>query len=162
MIQKQKMSTCLWFDNEAEEAANFYVSAFKNSKILKVVKYNVDTPSNKPIGSVMTVEFEIEGMNFLALNGGPYFTFSEAISFIINCEDQAEVDELWGKLSHDPKSEQCGWLKDKYGLSWQIVPKQFDELANDPDPKKAKAVMTAMMQMKKLDINQLKAAHDNA
>jgi predicted 3-demethylubiquinone-9 3-methyltransferase (glyoxalase superfamily) len=156
----QKIVPNLWFDSEAEEAANFYVSVFKNSKVKKV-SYYPDTGqeiTGKAAGTVMTVEFELDGQEFLALNGGPIFKFNEAISFIVNCESQEEVDELWSKLSAVPESEQCGWLKDKYGVSWQIIPTALNELVNDPDPEKAKRAMNAMLKMKKIDIAELKRA----
>ncbi len=154
-----KMTTCLWFDNEAEEAANFYTSIFKDSKIKKIDKYMKATEevSGKPEGSVMTVEFEINGMEFLALNGGkqPGFDFTPAVSFIVECKGQAQVDELWGKLSSDPSFEQCGWCKDKFGITWQVVPKILNELLRDPDPKKAEKVMSAMLKMKKIVVKDL-------
>lgn len=150
----QKITPCLWFDNQAEEAVNFYTSIFKNSKILTTTRYDDESAkvSGRPSGSVLTVSFEIEGQSFLALNGGPIFKFSEAVSFIVNCENQEEIDEIWGKLSAHPESEQCGWLKDKYGLSWQIVPKNMEELVSNEKG------MTAMLQMKKIDIQALKDA----
>jgi predicted 3-demethylubiquinone-9 3-methyltransferase (glyoxalase superfamily) len=153
----QKISTCLWFDDNAEEAANFYVSIFKNSKITKIVRYSEAGPG-KP-GSVMTVLFELDGHEFTALNGGPMFRFNEAVSLYVNCETQAEIDTLWEKLTSDGgKESQCGWLKDKYGLSWQIVPAALQRMFGDNDPAKAKRVMKALLQMKKLDIAALEAA----
>lgn len=146
------ITPCLWFDNQAEEAANFYVSIFPESKILETVLYNVDTPSDKPIGSVMTVDFEINGQPFTALNGGPYFKMNEAISFQVFCKDQAEIDSYWEKLSAVPESEQCGWVKDKFGMSWQIVPENIGELL------KSEAAMKAMLEMHKIDIQALKDA----
>lgn len=160
----QKTTPCLWFDNQAQEAANFYISVFPNSKINKIDHYMEATEevSGKPKGSVMTVEFEIDGMEFVALNGGkiPGFQFSPAISFIVNCQSQEEVDKSWEKLSADPASEQCGWLKDKYGVSWQIVPTILNKLLRDPDAEKAEKVMAAMLQMKKIDIEGLKKAYE--
>ncbi len=155
----QKITTFLWFDNKAEEAANFYVSLFKNSKILDVSRYGDTGPGSK--GSVMTVNFQLEGQEYIALNGGPEFKFTEAISLYVNCKTQAEVDELWEKLTAGGGEEsQCGWLKDKYGLSWQIVPTALTEMLSDPDPVKAQRVMQAMLQMKKIDIQGLKNARD--
>lgn len=159
---KQKITPFLWFENQAEEAANFYVSVFKNSKIKKVVRYPeaAEAVSGKPKGSVMTVEFELEGMDFVALNGGvvPGFNFSPAISFVINCETQEEIDHLWEKLSADPTAEQCGWLKDKFGVTWQIVPNVLGEMLEDPDPEKVERVTAAFLKMKKFDIEALKQA----
>jgi predicted 3-demethylubiquinone-9 3-methyltransferase (glyoxalase superfamily) len=157
----QKIATCLWFDDDAEEAANFYVSIFRNSRIGKISRYTGagQEVRGRPEGSVMVVIFELDGREFMALNGGPHFKFTEAISLRVNCESQKEVDELWETLSGGEKS-QCGWLKDKYGLSWQIVPTVLDEMMSDKDTKKAARVMTAMLQMKKLDIAQLKQAYE--
>jgi len=158
MATMQKITPFLWFNNEAEEAANFYTSLFKDSKILMVSRYGDAGPG--PKGSAMTVSFQLGGQQFLALNGGPVFKFTEAISLVVNCESQQEVDELWSKLTADGGSEgQCGWLKDKYGLSWQIVPTAMGRLMSDPDPQKSKRVMEAMLQMKKLDIGALERAH---
>ena len=154
----QKITPFLWFDTRAEEAANFYVSIFKNSKILKITRYGEAGPG--PTGSVMTVHFELDGQEFIALNGGPQFKFSEAISFSVNCETQQEVDEFWEKLSAGGEEGPCGWLKDKYGLSWQINPRALGEMLSDPDPGKSKRVMEAMLQMKKIDIAGLKKAYD--
>jgi predicted 3-demethylubiquinone-9 3-methyltransferase (glyoxalase superfamily) len=155
----QKITPFLWFDNKAEEAANFYVSLFKNSRILGVSRYGDTGPG--PKGSVMIVNFQLEGQEFVALNGGPEFKFTEAISLYVNCKTQAEVDELWDKLTANGGEEsQCGWLKDKYGLSWQIVPTTLTEMLSDPDPVKAQRVMQAMLQMKKIDIQGLKNARD--
>lgn len=158
----QKITPFLWFDNQAEEAARFYTSVFKNSKISNVARYDEAgaKASGRPVGTAMTVAFEIDGMEFTALNGGPVFKFSEAISFVVNCDNQEEVDELWEKLSAVPESEQCGWLKDKFGVSWQIVPKQLAELMSDPDQAKAGRVMQAMLQMKKLDVKKLQDAYN--
>ncbi len=150
----------MWFDNQAEEAARFYVSLFKDSKIVNISYYPkaAEEVAEKPEGSVMTVEFELNGQRFLALNGGPLFKFSEAISFMIDCEDQAEVDEYWSKLTEGGEESQCGWLKDKYGLSWQVVPRGLAEIMNNPDPLKANRAMQAMLSMKKLDIQALQDA----
>jgi len=158
----QKISPCLWFDNQGEEAARFYVSLFKNSKILNVARYGESGAkiSGRPAGSVMTVTFQLAGQEFMALNGGPLFKFSEAISLIVSCETQAEVDEMWEKLSQGGEQGPCGWLKDKYGLSWQIVPKVLEEMMQDKDPKKSEKVMEAVLQMKKLDIAGLKRAYE--
>ena len=152
----QKISPFLWFDTQAEEAARFYVSIFKNSSIDKVVRYGDAGPG--PKGSVMTVSFKLEGQQFTALNGGPHFKFSEAISFVVDCKSQAEVDTLWDKLAEGGQIQHCGWLKDKYGLSWQIVPSVLVELLTDPDQAKAKRVMEAMLQMIKIDIAELQRA----
>ena len=158
MIAKQKITPFLWFDNQAEEAVNFYVSIFKNSKITSIDRYGEAGPG--PKGTVMTASFELEGQGFMALNGGPEYKFTEAISFFVNCETQVEVDELWAKLSAGGEEGPCGWLKDKYGVSWQIVPTILGELLNDPDPEKSGRVMKAMLQMKKLDINTLRQAYE--
>jgi len=157
----QKVTPCLWFDNQAEEAVNFYVSIFTNSKIGRVARYGEEGAniSGRPKGTVMTVTFELDRQEFMALNGGPLFKFTEAISFIVNCETQQEVDRLWEKLSEDGEKGQCGWLKDKYGVSWQIVPRVLGEMLQDKDPKKSERVMKALLQMKKLDIKTLKQAY---
>ena len=158
----QKITPFLWFDDNAEEAASFYVSLFKNSKILNVAHYGdagADA-SGKPKGTVMTVAFQLDGQEFVALNGGPVFTFSPAISFVVNCQTQEELDDLWEKLSERGEIEQCGWLKDKYGVSWQIVPRLLGEMLQDKDPKKSERAMTAMLQMKKIDIDALKHAYE--
>ena len=152
----QKISPFLWFDSNAEEAANFYVSIFKDSKILKIARYGEAGPG--PAGAVMVVNFQIEGQDFIALNGGPLFKFTEAISFVINCQTQEEVDHYWNKLTAGGQESQCGWLKDKYGLSWQVTPTILGELLADKDQKKAQRVMQAMLQMKKIDIAALKRA----
>jgi predicted 3-demethylubiquinone-9 3-methyltransferase (glyoxalase superfamily) len=152
----QKITTFLWFDSQAEEAVNFYVSIFKNSKIGTIRRYGDAGPG--PKGSVMIVTFRLEGQEFTALNGGPHFSFTPAISMLVNCETQAEVDELWEKLSAGGKKDRCGWLTDKYGLSWQIVPTKLTQLIGDPDPKKATRVMQAMLQMDKLDISRMEEA----
>src|SRR6266498_2618659 len=154
----QKITPFLWFDDQAEEAANFYVSIFKNSKIGNTARYGEAGPG--PAGTVMPVAFELNGQEFTALNGGPEFKFTEAISFFVNCESQQEVDELWEKLSEGGEEGPCGWLKDKYGLSWQIVPTVLGEMLNDPDPAKAQRVMKAMLQMQKIDIAGLKQAYE--
>ena len=148
----------LWFDSQAEEAASFYISLFPNSKILGVTRYGEAGPGEA--GSVMTVNFELNGREFVALNGGPEFTFTEAVSFLVNCETQEEVDELWEKLSEGGEKEPCGWLKDKYGLSWQVVPTVLDELIGDPDPEKSQRVMNAMLQMSKIEIEPLREAYE--
>jgi predicted 3-demethylubiquinone-9 3-methyltransferase (glyoxalase superfamily) len=155
----QKITPFLWFDHQAEEAAGFYASIFPNSKIVKVVRYGKAGPG--PPGSAMTVEFQLEGQTFVALNGGPHFKFTEAISFVVNCQTQDEVDAYWDNLSAGGADAQCGWLKDKFGLSWQIVPTVLSELLSDPDPQKSERVMKALMTMKKLDIRRLKQAFDN-
>jgi predicted 3-demethylubiquinone-9 3-methyltransferase (glyoxalase superfamily) len=154
----QKITTFLWFDDQAEEAANFYVSLFKNSKITNVSRYPEGSPG--PVGKVMTTAFELDGQEFIALNGGPQFPFTEAISLFVNCETQREVDELWEKLSDGGEKSQCGWLKDKFGLSWQIVPTALGRLLGDKDPEKAKRVMQAMLQMSKIDIAELERARE--
>ena len=156
----QKITPFLWFDGKAEEAANFYVSIFKNARIGAVRRYGEGGPG--PKGSVMSVDFQLDGQQFIALNGGPQFTFSPAISFFVNCETQEEVDELWEKLSAGGKKNRCGWLQDKFGLSWQIIPTALGKLISDPDPEKSKRAMKAMLQMDKIDINGLKQAYDNA
>ncbi len=152
----QKIIPFLWFDNQAEEAINFYTSIFKNSKIGNVTRYGDAGPG--PKGSVMTASFELDGMPFTALNGGPHFKFTEAISLVVNCESQEEVDHFWSKLSDGGQESQCGWLKDKYGLSWQIVPSALPRLLKDKDPEKAKRVMQAMLKMKKIEIKILEEA----
>ena len=153
----QKITPFLWFDGKAEEAMNFYVSIFRNSKAGKITRYGDAGPG--PKGTVMSVTFQLDGQEFFALNGGPVFTFSPAISLFVNCETQEEVDELWDRLSEGGEKGQCGWLKDRYGLSWQVVPRVLSELLHDPDPAKSNRVMKAMMQMKKLDIAGLKRAY---
>lgn len=160
----QKIIPCLWFDNQAEEAATFYTSIFKNSKIGKVTRYGKEGYEihGRPEGTVMTVEFEIDGQAFTALNGGPVFKFNEAVSFQVLCKTQEEVDYYWEKLSEggDEKARQCGWLKDKYGVSWQVVPTILSEMVQDKDRKKSDAVMRVLLQMKKLDIATLKQAYE--
>ena len=159
----QKITPCLWFDDQAEEAVEFYIGIFGNSKIVQVARYGEAGREihGKPAGTVMTVAFELEGQAFTALNGGPMFTFNEAISFQVNCETQAEVDHYWEKLSEggDVKAQQCGWLKDKYGASWQVVPSVLVEMITDPDTAKSGRVMEAMLQMKKIDTDELKRAY---
>jgi predicted 3-demethylubiquinone-9 3-methyltransferase (glyoxalase superfamily) len=150
------LTPCLWFDTEGEDAATFYVSVFPNSKILDVARYGAAGP--RPEGTVMTVSFEIDGQKFLALNGGPQYTFSEAISFQVSCENQEEVDRFWSKLSEGGEEGPCGWLKDRFGLSWQIVPTALPRLLSNPDPEKAQRVMAAMLQMKKIEIDVLEQA----
>lgn len=157
-----RIAPCLWFDSQAEEAAKFYVSVFKNSRVVSVVRYPTagQETHKRPAGSVMTVAFELNGQPFTALNGGPVFTFNEAVSLQVNCDNQEEVDYYWEKLSKggDPKAQQCGWLKDRYGLSWQIVPTSLPELFKDHESEKAQRAMTAMLRMKKLDIGELERA----
>ena len=155
----QKITPFLWFDDNAEEAANFYVSVFKNSKILNVARYSDAGPG--PKGSVMTVEFELDGLEFVALNAGPRFKFTEAISFVVNCETQEEVDYYWERLSDGGEKSRCGWLKDKFGLSWQVTPTILGKLMADKDPEKAKRVMEAMLQMDKIDIEPLQRAYES-
>jgi predicted 3-demethylubiquinone-9 3-methyltransferase (glyoxalase superfamily) len=150
-------TTCLWFDHEGEEAANFYTSVFKDSRMGSVSRYNEAGP--RPAGTAITVEFELNGQKFVALNGGPEFTFTEAISFQIPCADQEEVDYYWNRLSEGGEQGDCGWLKDKYGLSWQVIPTALFELIGDPDPAKAQRATQAMLSMKKLDIAALRTAH---
>ncbi len=162
-MQLQKITPFLWFDNQAEAAAKFYTSVFKRSKIVKIARNGVEGEmvSGRPKGSVMTVEFEIEGQRFIALNGGPVFKFTEAVSFVVNCQTQAEVDYYWKKLSAGGKEVQCGWLRDKYGLSWQIVPTILGELLSAKDKAKSQRVMQVMLQMVKLDIKGLKQAYNS-
>jgi len=155
-----KIVPFLWFDGKAEEAMNFYASIFKNSKIGNVTRYGKGGPG--PEGTVMSATFQLEGQDFYALNGGPHYSFTPAISFFVNCETQQEVDELWEKLSEGGQIQQCGWLQDKYGLSWQIIPTILGKLLGDKDPAKAQRVMQAMLQMKKIDIARLKQAYDRA
>jgi predicted 3-demethylubiquinone-9 3-methyltransferase (glyoxalase superfamily) len=157
----QRITPFLWFDNQAEEAANFYVSIFKQSKIGAITRYDDESSkaAGRPKGSVMTVEFELDGQKFTALNGGPLFKFTEAISFVVNCENQKEVDHFWDKLSAGGEEVQCGWLKDRFGVSWQVVPTVLVELLQDKDPERSRRVMSAMLKMKKLDIDALQKAH---
>ncbi|MDQ1697359.1 MAG: hypothetical protein QOJ03_2712 [Frankiaceae bacterium] len=151
-----KITPWLWFDTEGEDAANFYVSIFKNSRITDISRYGEAGP--RPAGTVMTVNFELDGQEYVALNGGPEFRFTEAVSFQVRCETQDEVDEFWSRLSEGGEPGQCGWLKDRYGLSWQIVPAGLEEVLGDPDPEGAQRAMKAMLGMTKLDIEELKAA----
>ncbi len=159
----QKITPCLWFDNQAEEAAKFYTSIFENSKIGNISRYGKEGYEihGREAGTVLTVDFEIEGQRFTALNGGPVFKFNEAISFVVHCKTQKEVDYYWEKLSEggDERAQQCGWLKDKYGVSWQIVPDVLDEMLRDKDTGKSERVMKSLLQMKKLDIEELKLAY---
>jgi predicted 3-demethylubiquinone-9 3-methyltransferase (glyoxalase superfamily) len=156
----QKIRPFLWFDDNAEEAANFYVSIFKNSKMGTVQRYGEAGPG--PKGSVMSVTFQLEGQEFFALNGGPQFKFTPAISLFVDCATQYEVDELWEQLSAGGRPDRCGWLQDKFGLSWQIIPKQLMEMLGDKDPVKSQSVMKAMLQMVKIDIGKLRQAYDKA
>lgn len=158
----QRITPFLWFDDQAEEAAKFYVSVFKNSRLGAVSRYGESAAkaSGRPAGSAMTVEFELDGQKFVALNGGPVFKFNESVSFVVNCETQAEIDRYWEKLCTGGEEVQCGWLKDRYGLSWQVVPTVLGRLLNDPDPVKSGSVMKAMLQMGKLDIQALWQAHE--
>ena len=152
----QAITPFLWFDDKAEEAANFYVSVFKNSRVLGVTRYGDAGPG--PGGTTMTVSFLLDGQQFTALNGGPTFAFTPAISFVVNCETQADVDEFWAKLTAGGKEGQCGWLTDRFGVSWQVVPKGLTELLKEPDPQKSTRVMQSLMQMKKLDLAALQRA----
>ncbi|CAH1216945.1 hypothetical protein PAECIP111893_04211 [Paenibacillus plantiphilus] len=154
----QKITPFLWFNNNAEEAMNFYISLFKNSRIANVVRCGDNGPG--PKDSVMTATFELDGQRFMVINGGPHYTFSPAISLFVNCETQQEVDELWEKLSEGGEEQRCGWLKDKYGMSWQIIPAALGELMNDKDAEKSQRVMQAMLQMDKIDIVALKKAYE--
>jgi predicted 3-demethylubiquinone-9 3-methyltransferase (glyoxalase superfamily) len=156
----QKITPFLWFDNQAEEAMNFYISIFKNSKVLNVARYGEGGPA--PAGQLMSATFELDGQPFMALNAGPQFHFTEAISFYVSCETQQEVDELWTKLSAGGEEGRCGWLKDKFGLSWQIIPNALGEMLGDKDPQKARRTMEAMLQMDKIDIAALKRAYNQA
>ena len=164
MSSKQRITPCLWFDSQAEEAANFYIGIFKNSRITDIGHYGEagKEQHGRPAGSVMIVVFELDGQQFTALNGGPHFKFNEAVSLQVGCKSQAEVDHYWDKLSAggDPKAQQCGWLKDKYGLSWQIVPDIVPKLLGDPASPKTQRAFTAMMQMKKPDIAEMQRAYD--
>jgi len=162
MPKMQRITPFLWFDNQAEEAAKFYVSVFKNSKVGSVARYNEEGSkvAGRPKGSVMTVDFELDGQPFTALNGGPTFKFTEAISFVVHCETQAEVDHFWQKLTSGGQEVQCGWLKDRFGVSWQVVPNALIEMLQDKDPQKSNRVMTAMLKMKKIEIDALRKAYD--
>src|SRR5213078_4654899 len=160
----QKITPFLWFDDQAEEAANFYTSIFKNSRVGNILRYGEEvakvSESGRPVGSVLTIEFEIAGQKFVALNGGPQFKFNESVSFAVNCGTQEEVDYFWEKLTSDGGEESaCGWLKDKFGLSWQITPTVLIEMLHDKDPQKSERVMNAMMEMGKIDISKLKEAY---
>jgi len=159
----QKIMPHLWFDANAEEAVKFYTSVFKNSKVIQVACYGEAGAkvSGRPKGTVMTVTFQLEGQQFMALNGGPVFTFSPAISLVVNCETQQEVDELWEKLSEGGEKQPCGWLKDKFGVSWQIVPTVLGQMMQDKDPKKTERVMKALYQMTRIDIEGLRRAYEN-
>jgi len=160
----QKITPCLWFDNQAEKAATFYTAIFKNSSIGRITRYGKEgfEIHGRPEGSVMTVEFELDGLAFTALNGGPVFKFNEAVSFQVLCESQEEVDFYWDKLGAggDEQAQQCGWLKDKFGLSWQVVPKALSEWVGDPDSEKSQRAMKAMLQMKKIDMESIRQAYD--
>ena len=158
----QRISVCLWFDDQAEEAVDFYLSIFKNSSVRSVTRYDEEgaRAAGRPKGSVMTVDFELDGQPFVALNGGPLFTFTEAISFVVSCQTQAEIDTFWTRLSTGGQEVQCGWLKDRYGVSWQIVPAVLPQMLRDKDPEKSRRVMAAMLKMKKLDIVALTAAYE--
>jgi predicted 3-demethylubiquinone-9 3-methyltransferase (glyoxalase superfamily) len=162
MATTQKITPNLWFDNQAEYAANFYMTVFPNSKIGKITRYGKEgfDIHRQPEGTVMTIEFFLDGQQFVGLNGGPIFKFNEAISFIIHCEDQHEVDRYWSKLSEggDPNAQQCGWLKDRFGVSWQVIPRILPELLSNPDPVKAQKAMHAMLKMKKIEIAALQSA----
>ena len=152
----QKITPCLWFDTQGEQAAKFYTTVFSNSRIVDIARYGAAGP--RPEGTVMTVTFELDGQRFVALNGGPEFTFNEAISFQVSCETQEEVDYFWGKLSESGQEGPCGWLKDRYGVSWQIVPTALVELLSDPDPAKSQEAMKAMLGMHKIDIDAIRQA----
>ena len=158
-----KIAPCLWFDSNAEEAVKFYTSIFKNSKVKQTARYGeaAAKAAGRPKGSVLTVVFELNGQEFTALNGGPIFRFNEAVSLQVYCDDQAELDSYWNRLAEggDPQAQQCGWLKDKFGLSWQIVPSALADMVADPDPRKGERVMEALLQMKKLDIRALQQAY---
>ncbi len=158
----QKITPFLWFDDKAEEAAKFYISIFKNSKILSITRYEEEgaKAAGRPKGSVMTIVFKLEGQEFIALNGGPVFTFSPAISFVVSCKTQKEIDRLWEKLSEGGEKDRCGWLKDKYGVSWQIVPTVLDKMLQDKDPKRSERFMKAILKMNKIDIKTLKQAYE--
>ena len=152
----QKITPCLWFDTEGEEAAQFYTSVFPNSRIVEVTRYGSAGPRAE--GTVMTVAFELDGQSFVALNGGPDFTFNEAISFQVSCRDQDEVDAYWSKLAEGGEEGPCGWLKDRYGVSWQIIPTALPDLLGDPDPERSQRVMAAMLKMKKIEVDELERA----
>jgi predicted 3-demethylubiquinone-9 3-methyltransferase (glyoxalase superfamily) len=161
----QKITPFLWFDHEAEDAVKFYTSIFKNSKVGRILRYGEEaakiSESGQPVGSVLTIEFELEGQKFTALNGAPQFKFNESVSFVVNCDTQAEVDYFWDRLTADGGEEsECGWLKDKFGVSWQVTPSVLIDMLHDKDPKKSERVMKAMLQMKKIDIKTLKEAYE--
>jgi predicted 3-demethylubiquinone-9 3-methyltransferase (glyoxalase superfamily) len=162
MSKTQKITTFLWFDSQAEEAAKYYVSIFKDSRIVGTTRYDEEASkvAGRPKGSVMTVEFDLDGQRFTALNGGPLFKFTEAISLVVHCENQNEVDHFWEKLSAGGEEVECGWLKDRYGLSWQVVPDVLIEMLQSKDPEKSKRAMAAMLKMRKLDIAALQQAYD--
>lgn len=162
-LKHQKMALCLWYDNEAEAAANFYASVFKNSRIGTISRYGKEGFEfhKKPVGTAMTVEFELNGMNFIALNGGPQFKFNEATSIVISCDTQAEIDYYWAKLTEGGEEGPCGWLKDKFGVSWQVVPSILSAYMTDPDTAKSQRVAAAFLKMKKFDIEALKTAYEN-
>ncbi len=160
MATLNKITPCLWFDDQGEDAANFYTSVFKNSRILEISRYGSAGP--RPEGMVMVVSFELEGQQFTALNGGPEFTFDEAISFQVTCESQEEVDDYWAKLTDGGSEGPCGWLKDRFGVSWQIIPSAMPALLGDPNPDRAQAAMKAMLGMSKIDVNEIKRAADQA
>ena len=157
----QRITPFLWFENQAEEAANFYASIFKRSRVGSIARYGEAgaKAAGRPEGTVMTVAFELDGQEFVALNGGPQFTFSPAISFVVNCQTQQEIDEFWQRLSQGGKEVQCGWLTDKYGVSWQVVPAALDKMLQDKDPEKTERVMAAMLKMKKIDMAALEKAY---
>jgi len=157
-MPQQKIVPNLWFDTEAEEAANFYVELFDDARIVNVAHYTEAGP--RPAGTVMTVEFELNGQRFVGINGGPQFKFDEAVSFQVSCEDQEEVDYFWSRLSEGGEESQCGWLKDRFGLSWQVVPTGMEELFSDPDPERARRAMEAMLGMQKIDIAEIRRAAD--
>ncbi|MBL8117861.1 MAG: VOC family protein [Anaerolineae bacterium] len=156
----QKITPFLWFNDNAEDAINFYTSIFKNSRVINLSRYGEGAPV--PSGTLMSGTFQIEGQEFMVLNGGPHFKFNEAISLFVDCESQAEVDELWGKLTEGGEEGNCGWLKDKFGVSWQIIPRALGELLNAPDPDQAQRVMQAMLQMKKIEVEKLQQAYDGS
>lgn len=156
------LTTCLWFDTEGEEAANFYISLIPNSRITKVTRYTVESPSPNPVGSVLTVDFELNGQRYQALNGGPQFPLTEAVSLVLACDDQEEADGLREALGADGEFGPCGWLKDRYGLSWQVYPSELNELVEDPDPERAAAAMRAMLQQSRIDVAEIKRAMDDA
>lgn len=158
----QKISPFLWFDDQAEEAANFYVSVFKNSEIKTIARYSKEAAkaSGRKEGAAMTVAFQLDGQEFIALNGGPQFKFTEAVSFVVNCETQEEIDHYWNKLSNKGKESQCGWLKDQFGLSWQIVPVALSKLLSSTQPERSRRVMNALLQMTRIDISKLEEAYN--